>query len=811
MLDLTTVMKQVDAYYAQNRGPEAEALLKESIVQAVQSEDDNALLTLLNELIGYYRETSRVEESYQLADQALVLLKQMELTGTLPYATTLLNIANAYRAGGRLTDSLNCYKKTMEIYRKLLSPEDMLVASLYNNMSLLYQEMGQFAQAKQSLYQALQVVSCHEDAYFEMAVTCANLASTCLSLNEDEEARGYFQKAINIFEAHGIEDAHYSAALSSLGTYYYKRGNYADAAENFRKAMECMKRNLGENEYYYRLQENLRLCEEKLNHCAQAPQSYEECPEHSGSMTGLLLCRAYYETYGRPMIHEQFSDYEDKIAVGLVGEGSDCFGFDDEFSRDHDWGPDFCMWITEETDREIGERLREAYRKLPKEFMGYTRTVSPQGQNRRGVQTINVFYARLLGQRDWEACAVDGYEENADFSLAAATNGEVFYDAQGIFSAVREKLMKGYPEPIQYRKLAESAARFSQCGQYNYERMLLRGDKATAFMMLGDCLKEAAKLCFYMENGYPPHDKWLVKSLEQLEEGKDIQKQMQEIVNAAESIDVAASYGNISGEAARAKMSERKAVTQAIEALAESLAQKLYARNFISDTEPYLDAHTRELLCKSQYAVKSDTELVEEICRLEFSAFDKVRNVGGRASCQDDWFTFSIMRKSQYLTYNRTMLLQYLYDFERELSHGHNLIEEKYGRMMESTAPEEYERIKDQFPGLSDQKKAIIEAVVQLQVGWMEEFAQKYPTLAGNARSIHAAQDDLYNTSYETYLKGEVSTYSDKMLELYGRYVVDYARKGENLTRAIMTNSVEMYGYHSLEEAEDKMSRLRMK
>ena len=296
MLDLTTVMKQVDAYYAQNRGPEAEDLLKESIVQAVQSEDDNALLTLLNELIGYYRETSRVEESYQLADQALVLLKQMELMGTLPYATTLLNIANAYRAGGRLTDSLNCYKKTMEIYRKLLSPEDMLVASLYNNMSLLYQEMGQFAQAKQSLYQALQVVSCHEDAYFEMAVTCANLASTCLSLNEDEEACGYFQKAINIFEAHGIEDAHYSATLSSLGTYYYKRGNYADAAKNFRKAMECMKRNLGENESYYRLQENLRLCEEKLNHCAQVPQSYEECPEHSGSMTGLLLCRAYYET-----------------------------------------------------------------------------------------------------------------------------------------------------------------------------------------------------------------------------------------------------------------------------------------------------------------------------------------------------------------------------------------------------------------------------------------------------------------------------------------------------------------------------------
>ena len=206
MLDLAAVVQQVDTFYAQNRGKDAESLLKESIVQAVQEEDDNALLTLLNELIGYYRETSKTEESFALADQALVLMKQMGLEGTLPYATTLLNIANAYRAGGRLKDSLHCYEKTMAVYDKLLSSDDMLVASLHNNMSLLYQEMGQFEAAKQSLLHALKIVSCHEEAYFEMAVTCANLANTCLTLNEDEEARGYFQNAIRLFEKYRIQD-----------------------------------------------------------------------------------------------------------------------------------------------------------------------------------------------------------------------------------------------------------------------------------------------------------------------------------------------------------------------------------------------------------------------------------------------------------------------------------------------------------------------------------------------------------------------------------------------------------------------------
>lgn len=151
------------------------------------------------------------------------------------------------------------------------------------------------------------------------------------------------------------------------------------------------------------------------------------------------------------------------------------------------------------------------------------------------------------------------------------------------------------------------------------------------------------------------------------------------------------------------------------------------------------------------------------------------------------------------------MLIQYLYDFHREYDRGHNLIEEKYGRMMESTAPEKYEEIKSYFPELSQDKKDIIEQIVLFQVGWMERFSEEYPELAGNARRIHTYEDSSEDTSYETYLRGELGTYSDKMLELYGRYVVDYARAGRNLTRDIMELSVKMYGYADVEDAERKL------
>lgn len=831
-MELAEILKQVDVLLEENKGAEAEDLMKRSILQAVQDEDDSALLSLVNELMGYYRETSQVEASYEMAEQARKLSEKMGLEGTIPYATTLLNIANAYRAGGRLQDSMECYQETMKLYQTLLPADDMLVASLHNNISLLYQEMGDFKAAREHLLSALAIVEkkTDQEVSFELAVTYANLAATCLQIDEDEEAAGHARKAIEIFEAHGVGDAHYSAALASLGTYHYKKGDYQRAASCFRRAMECVRRSLGENEHYRRLEASLQECEKKMRKAGEVSPS---------SRKGLELCRAYFEACGKPMIHEKFPDYEGRIAAGLVGEGSDCFGFDDEVSRDHDWGPGFCLWVTQKTWEEIGPQLQEAYEQLPAEFEGCCWKGTPYGKGRRGVQRIGDFYGRFLGKETGETLEKQfsgGTEpENAekqsekttgkrggepegnwlesvqwdqvsDSALAAAVNGEVFCDPEQIFSRIRARLQQGYPQRIQFLKLAESAARFSQTGQYNYSRMLGRGDRVTAEFMFSDCLKEALKLCYYMENQYPPHDKWLLKGLAEMDSCREITDLIRDIV------DVAAAEKPVQ-KAAAGKTPQEEAPGQTIaerfELLGGLLADKLYEKGAISDRESYLDAHTEELLTKAHFAGKKDEELVWDIARMEFQAFDKVRNVGGRAECQDDWYTFQTMRRSQYMTWNRTMLLQYLYDFEHELAGGRNLITEKYGRMMESTAPGEYEELKKYFPVLDAEKQGIVDAIVRIQVGWMEEFAAHYPTLADNARSVHSSEDNLYNTSYETYLRGEISTYSDKLLELYGRYVVNYAQEGKNLAYEIMTNCVKLYGYRTLQEAEEQMSRLQ--
>ncbi|MCM1189751.1 MAG: DUF4125 family protein [bacterium] len=846
-MEIQKVLAQADALFEENRGEEAEKLLRESAAAAVAEQDDDSLLQLLNELLGYYREAGRYEDAYSIAERAVRQAEKMGLEGTVPYATTLLNVANVYRAGGRLQESLEKYLQVQEIYRQKLSRDSMLSAGLQNNISLLYQEMGRFEEARECQLKALQIVK-EKDAAYELGVTYANLAATCVQLGRMEEAGEYAGKSVETFEKIGVRDSHFGAALSAMGAWHFYRKEYREAGEYYRQAMELVEQGVGRNQAYYRLAENLAVCEREAE---KAPEDRSEGNRNqgngseedrnegnrsegnrnegnrnqgngseedrsegnrsegnrsegnrnqgnrnlrgrepgSGSLAdkgsadkGLALCKAYYEALGAPMIREKFGEYEGRIAVGLAGRGSDCFGYDDNLSADHDWGPGFCMWLTDETYREIGEALQQAYRELPTEFQGYRRAPQVSGRNRRGVMRISEFYESLVGADSYEKI---NWREVSDASLAAAVNGEVFRDDEGIFSAFRGRLAQGYPARILYLKLAEAAAGFSQTAQYNFPRMLGRGDKLTAEMMVWNGIREAMRLRIYMDGKYPTHDKWLCRRTGESEAGRKTLRLLEQVQ-----------------EALAAQEPDAEKVSALLERLGQFFADELYARDIISDIDPYLDAHSEELVYKASLEEKSDGELVEAIARLEFEAFDKVKNEGGRASCQNDWPTFSIMRKSQYLTWDRTMLLQYLYDFRREYSRGHNLIEEKYGRMMASTAPEKYEEIKGHFPELSEEKKKIIEQICELQVKWMEEFAGEYPALAENARSIHTDQDNPFDTSYETYLRGELGTYSDKMLELYGRYIVKYAGEGRNPAFDIMGNSVRMYGYRDMEEAE---------
>ena len=197
--------------------------------------------------------------------------------------------------------------------------------------------------------------------------------------------------------------------------------------------------------------------------------------------------------------------------------------------------------------------------------------------------------------------------------------------------------------------------------------------------------------------------------------------------------------------------------------------------------------------------------MIDKIIELEWKQFDQVKNEGGRASCQNDFETFSIMRKSQYLTWNEELLSSYYADLLLAEQNGWNLIMEKYARMMQSTAPKQYAELAFTLPVRSKEREQITEEIVRIQVAWMEQFSEKFPKMAGNARSIHTYEDTAYNTSYETYLRGELGTYSEETFVLYGRFIARLLKEERNLAYETMRNTAMLYGYQSVEEAEGKI------
>lgn len=238
-------------------------------------------------------------------------------------------------------------------------------------------------------------------------------------------------------------------------------------------------------------------------------------------MTGLRLCQKYYEQIGRPMLEEKFGEYMPRIAAGLVGEGSDCLGFDDEISRDHDFGPGFCIWLCKEDYDKIGAEMQKAYNTLPKEFMGFAaRRTSDRGDGRVGVMEISRFYRQFIGNEQPPKDMMR-WLYLPEHKITAATNGCVFEDNLGEFSSIRNELLKYYPEDVRVKKIAARAAAMAQSGQYNYARCMRRGDVVAANIAVGEFIKASLSMIYLLNKKYSPYYKWQFYGLKKLIGNKD--------------------------------------------------------------------------------------------------------------------------------------------------------------------------------------------------------------------------------------------------------------------------------------------------
>ncbi len=233
-------------------------------------------------------------------------------------------------------------------------------------------------------------------------------------------------------------------------------------------------------------------------------------------MKGLELARRYSSEVVYPKFARESPDSVNLMAFGLVGAGSECLGYDDEISRDHDWGPRVCIWIPEDLYRSKAAELQTIYESLDGGFLGF-KTIRRLDTRfpRDGILSISRFYGQYIGMghppeslRDWLLCP--------ETALASCTNGEVFTDVAGQFSSFRQALLSYFPRDVWLKKIASRCKSAARNGQYDLRRAMARNDKPAIYYHKAQFSIDMASLVFLLNRKYRPFAKWIFHGLREI-------------------------------------------------------------------------------------------------------------------------------------------------------------------------------------------------------------------------------------------------------------------------------------------------------
>jgi len=185
--------------------------------------------------------------------------------------------------------------------------------------------------------------------------------------------------------------------------------------------------------------------------------------------------------------------------------------------------------------------------------------------------------------------------------------------------------------------------------------------------------------------------------------------------------------------------------------------------------------------------MQQQEELINDILDRELKMFLTVPTMQ-KASCQEDPDSFKKIRRSHFMTWGRKTLNSYLEDLKEAEKDGRNLMRDKYARM-DNLIPKLYDG-------------PLIDQIVEIELKWQKYMFEQYPNLMGGARPLTSDQDTPFSTSFETYLKGELESYSEKTLSCLYDDVKNAFEKGENVTEKLYVNMVKQMGYSSIDDAE---------
>lgn len=705
-----------DKLLKENKINDARNLLEDSLEHAIKNNNTALIIQILNETIGFYRDLSEFDTSVKYANALLNLIKKMKLDYK-DEATCLINIANAFRAGGLLEASAEIFKEAKSLFDLNINDSNLL-AALYNNWALLYEEKNEIKEAISLLKQALLLVNDE----IKIASTHVNLGMCYLKLNELALAECEIEISKTIFEKNK-NDFHYSGFLALKAKYYNLIKEDRKAINYYEEALANLLKTVGQNTYYYELKDELFKLYDKHN-----------IARH---IKGLELSESFFNENKALLFKKIPSNAIEYITIGLFGFGSECYGVDDEISEDHDFDQGFIILVEDSVPLTDFLKIKQAYDCLPKLYKRFCLL----NQTKHGVHYMKE-YLNYLGVND--------IKNISDESKALLLNGKLFYQGfASTFANLRYDIRKNsnYDFLID---LSLKALEINKYIPYNLKRSLDRGDLYTFKSLKNNLVNHLIEFYYIYHKMYLPHDKLRLK----LMDNNSIIKKW--IYYILDHDDISKLYEEISAKI--------------IETLHNFNVIKRINTLYIEDYKEEITSFIKEWDIKRK--------LTNEIVEIEYKMFKSLKNIGGEASCQRNYPYFKLMREAQYLTFNINLLESYLEDLHQALNNNYNLLEIKYGFMEETLDPNHFKEISSRLPQLTKFQKEVIASISDVVLE-MKNLFDKIPH--AKMRDNDSSYDTYNNASYETYLKGELASYSEKTLYLYARMLQELSQNNQNI------------------------------
>lgn len=480
------------------------------LAEKIYGEKSAKNIYYLNELGGASKYIGEYDLGLKTLEKVQNLVLELEGNMSVAYATTILNTIEVLRFKGELENLESMYLKVIDIYKLNGKTFSYEFCGVCNNLGLYYQNVGNMDKAIYYHKQSTNILPNMPEHIVEYATTLNNLVIPYKEKGEMDKAYECLEKAQSIYEKTlGINHAMYSSTLNNLSLLKLEEGDLESSANVLEKALVIVEKSFGKNSVnYLNLVENIRYIKSLKKDEKITLDIGEDARliDKSKEFTNKLLL---------PKIKKDLPEVLDKINIALIGEGSEVLGYDDKYSQDHDYTFMPVIFLNEDDFEKYAIKLKNILHCLPSEFLGIKHVYSDVVSERRGVQNLKEYMYKYLGKDEYEF-TIEDYKKIPEYVFKILTSGDIFYKGNDDLVNILEKI-KYYPEIIRQNKIATVCTKIAQSGQYNYLRLMKRGDLIGANKAFSEFIENSIHLVYLLNKEYMPFYKWYSKGLKELD------------------------------------------------------------------------------------------------------------------------------------------------------------------------------------------------------------------------------------------------------------------------------------------------------